>query len=368
MRLIYALSLLISISTFAQTIPKILERVSQKNDLMPATGKFKQQKVENQQRRTIVFLTAVEKKALGINQDEVAFANFRHNNNFFIASIDGLKSSTDGRPLSSSNLIEKIVLSKKHWAGKSRPETKELEVHAELLFYFKSNSGVKLHFNQNSQIKLSQPQRLATLVLSIEAIRSSSESTTPFFPAALGSNFAIGHRIVSLHERNTQHRDDPDRTTSSYKLNLNDTKSKRKNFNSAEALLSASLEKSHDLGRKEAYNMFNNNCTNNLFKIFDENLNYNQSIGGKISYHLIKEDIVSFVQEDLEKILTFIERMAVENQNMIDIKSFNKLKKYLQSHVISQAEDIQLNDSTGNLLYQVPAFIDGHLEARGMIK
>lgn len=368
MKLIYALGLFISLNSFAKTIPEILQQVSQVNDLMPKNGQFKNHKVENKQRRTIVFLNSNEKKVFGLKADEIAFANFRHNGNFFIASIEGLKSSSDGRPISSSSLIEKVVLSKKHWAGKARPETKELEVHAELIFYFKNSSGIKLHYNQSTESNLKQPQRLSSLVLSIEAIRSSLENDTPFFPASLGSNFAIGHRIVSLHERNTQHRDDPERTTSSHRLNLGDTRSRKLNFNSAEALLSLSLEKSNDLGRKEAYNMFTSNCTNNLFKIIDEALNFNRSIDGKINYSLIKEDITSFVQEDLETILNFIEKMALEKQNFIDMQSFEKLKKYLQSHLITQAEDIQLNETTGNLLYQVPAFIDGHLKARGLIE
>jgi hypothetical protein len=359
---------IISLNGFAQTIPKLLERVTQSNDPMPSSGKFKGQKVENQQRRTIVFLNSSEKKALSLTQDEVAFANFRHNGSFFIASIDGLKSGIDGRPLKSQNIIEKIVLSKKHWAGKTRPDTKEMEVHAELIFYFKAQSGVKLHFNQNSQLKLKVPQRLGSLVLSIEAIRSSEESKSPFFPAALGSHFAIGHRILSLHERNTQHRDDPERTTSSYRLNFADTKSKREYNLSEEAILMASLEKSHDLARKQAYNMFNNNCTNNIFRILDENLIYNQSSTGLVNYQLIKEDIVSFVHDDLEVMMNFVENLAQQNQSYVDLKSLEKLRNYLHRHIINRAEDIQIKEATGVLLYQVPAFIDGHLKARGLIK
>ncbi len=370
MKWLLTLTCLVSTSVFAQSIPEILNRVSQANDKMPRVGKFRNQTVENNQRRTIMFLDNNEKKAFGISPQSLAFANFRHNGQFFIATIDGMRSNSQGRPQASNNIIEKIILSKKHWAGKTRPETKEMEVHAELLFYFKQNAGVNLIYNQNTKAPLKNSQRLGSLVLSVEAIRSSQHEKAEFFPAALGPNFAIGHRIVSLYERNMQHRDDPERTIKSYKLNLNDTRSRRNSFGSSEALLAGSLEKSNDLGRKQPYHIVMNNCTNNLFTVLDENMTYNRSRGGKIDYSVIKQDIVDFVNKDLDAMINFLDHMASKNQNFVDAQTREMLRKYVIEHSLTRAEDIDMSkvNSPDNLMYQVPAFIDGHLEARGLIK
>jgi hypothetical protein len=370
MKWLVVLSCLLTTTAFAQTIPQILNRVSQDKDLMPRAGKYKNQTVENGQRRTITFLTKAEKEKLGIKPDIMAFANFRHNGQFFIATIDGMKTNSQGRPTSAKSLVEKIVLSKKHWAGKTRPETKEMEVHAELLFYFKKDSGINLIFNQNTQSALSKPQTLANVVLSIEAIRSSKAEKAPFFPDALGPNFAIGHRIVSLYERNMQHKDDPERTITSYRFTMNDTRSKRNGFGPSEALLAGSLEKSNDLGRRQAYHIITNNCTNNIFNVLDENITYNQSRGNRIDYSLIKQDIVDFVNKDLDAMLNFLENMAEKNQNVVDKETRELLRKYVVEHSLSRASDIDMSkvSSPDNLMYQVPAFIDGHLRARGLLK
>lgn len=361
---------LFSTTAFAQTIPQILNRVSQASDQMPRLGKYKNQTVENDQRRTIVLLSADEKQTLGIQSDTLAFANFRHNGQFYIAAIEGMKSNSQGRPVSSKKLIEKIILSKKHWAGKTRPETKEMEVHAELLFYFQKDNGIKLIYNQNKKSLLARPQILGSLVLSVEAIRSSQAKEAAFFPDALGPNFAIGHRIVSVYERNMQHRDDPERTITSYRFDMSDTKSKRNGFGPAESLLAGSIEKSHDLGRKQTYHIITNNCTNNIFNVLDENISYNKSRDGKIDYSLIKKDIVDFVNRDLNAMLSFLENMADKNKNVIDPQTRELLRKYVVEHSLARVEDIDMSkvNSPDNLMYQVPAFIDGHLRARGLYR
>ncbi len=370
MKWFLALACLATSTVFAQTIPQILDRVSQEKDMMPRMGKYKNQTVENGQRRTIMFLSKNEKKVLGINPETVAFANYRHNNQFFIASIEGMKVNSQNRPSSSSPLIEKIILSKKHWAGKSRPETKEMEVHAELLFYFKKGKGVSLVYNQNTKSQIKNNQMIGSAVLSVEAVRSSKAEHASFFPDALGPHFALAPRIVSLYERNMQHRDDPERTLTSYKLNLSDTKSKRSGMAAAEALLAGSLEKSNDTGRKEAYHIITNNCTNNQFEVMDKNISYNKNHGGKIDYSLIKQDIVDFVNKDLDTMLNFLEDMADKNKNVVDAQTRELLRKYVVEHSLSRASDIDMSqvNSPNNLMYQVPAFIDGHLRARGLLK
>ena len=370
MKWLMILTCLASQSIFAQTIPQILNRVSQEKDMMPKLGKYKNQTVENGQRRTIMFLTPAEKKTLGIKENIMAFANFRHNNQFFIATIDEMKVDKNSRATSAPSIIEKIILSKKHWAGKVRPATKEMEVHAEVLFYFKSNSGVRLIYNQSTQAHVAKAQTLSAAVLSVEAVRSSKAEHAAFFPDALGPNFALGPRIVSLYERNMQHRDDPERMIKSYKLDLSDTVSKRSGLGSNESLLAAALEKSNDTGRKETYHIIFNNCTNNLFNILDASLTYNKSHGGKIDYSIIKEDIVDFVNKDLENMLSFLEEMADKNQNSVDAKTKEILRKYIVEHSLSRASDIDMSkvNSPDNLMYQAPAFIDGHLKARGLVK
>lgn len=346
-----------------------LKRVSQENDLMPALGRYKNQLVENIQRRTLVFLTQEEKKLFKIRPHVLAFANFRHNKIFHVAYFNDIfVNPVNGEITGANSFVEKVILSKKHWAGKTRPETKDLEVHAELLFYFRNGSGITLVYNQNSK-QFIRPLTLGSAVLSVEAIRPVRDENASFFPYALGPNFAIGHRVISLFERNMQHKDDPERTTSSHRLDLRNTSSRLARMGPSEATLITSLMRSHSLGRNHAYDLFTNNCTNNIFDVLDTSLVFNKSLGGKIHYNVIKNDVVNFVNSDLKDIIEFLEDMSSPYQQGVDAKTRNILRNYLAQFSLRQASDLNMEKikEPKKLLYQVPAFIDAHLKARGLI-
>jgi hypothetical protein len=356
-------------NTSSVTINSFLNRVSQSKNVMPVLGTYKNQFVENNQRRTLMFLTESEKKLLGIAPHKLAFANFRHNKEFYVATIDHLEVQ-NSNAIFTKPIVEKIVLSKKHWAGKIRLELKDLEVHSELVFYLKDGFHVNLVYNQSKKLnQIHSPQILKSLVLSVEAIRSQKEPNAPFFPGALGPNFAIGHRIVSLYERNEQHRDDPNRTTSSFRINFSQTKANSQSMRPEELILIKALYKSNDLGRSETYHIISNNCTNTLFRLFDENLKYNQSTSKKINLSIIKSDVNKFVKNDLNDIIAFLEELSNEYKNSLDEKSRNLLREKLINFSSKKINTVELEalNNPSEFLFEIPAFINTHLKARGLI-
>jgi hypothetical protein len=351
-----------------------LERFLQNNDPMPAIGKYAREHVENIQKRTLIFLNATEKTALGIPAQQVAFANFRHQKTFYVATIPGLNADSRNIPLFSEALISKVTLAKKHWSARTRPETKNLEVHAELLYSFKKGKGIQLLLNQDTKQRLSVRPLLKDVVLSIEAVRSRETFNAPYIPDGLGPHFAIAYRVVSLPERNEQHLDDPDRIVTQDVLDLSDTRSLWPEIARPEdALLFSALKASHDYARKGVYNAFLENCTNNLFKLMDETLSYRFSQGGSLDLNSLKIEIQKFVKTDLVEILAYLKKVSQTQEVLQSPAAQTSLGQLIQEiQIVSQQQALQLNleevAQPQTYLTQIPAFIRGHLLARGLIR
>lgn len=339
---------------------------------MPAQGKYKGQLVENGQRRALKLLTANQKAELGLDSKELVFANFRHNGTFFIAKIPGIVTSSSGKIIGTQNVVSRVVLSEKHWAGKIREATRSVEAHAELVFYPTKGNEIRLIANQDRKQILPKPQILNdAIVLSVEAVRSVDDVKAPFFPNATGPNFAIVHRIVSNHERNMQHRDDPDREIDSNKLKFDQVSSKKyigaenrasEIQNPMDALLVTAILRSELKGRKETYGIVTKNCTNSLFQLLDDVLIYKAGIDKA----KIRKGILRFVKNDLPKIVNYLEeqkKFAEQERAIIDPAlnaGLEKIKKYVEKDLT----DAEIDES---FMSSLPAFIKPHLKARALL-
>lgn len=331
---------------------------------MPAYGKFKGQFVETTRRRAISFLTFEEKRLIGIPENQIAFANFRHANTFYVATIPGVKVNERNEVLSTENIVDKIIFSTKHWAAKTRKATENVEVHAELGFFLKPGQGIQLWVNQDQQIKLPEIKTLKeSIVYSIEAVRSQEQYDQGFFPAALGPNFAIAHRIVSNTERNIQHLDDPDRSITSRRLKFDGIQSRSSVVaNPQDILLVGALMKSNQIQRSQPYEMATNNCTNNQFTLLDENLVYKNN---SVDLEQVRKAYNKFLQVDLKNILDFLVDLKTKDKNLDPAlkDAIDQLVSQLSQGVSSKLKDVKVDS---RFLITLPALIDGHLKARGL--
>lgn len=336
-----------------------------KDEKMPPFGKYAGQLVETAQRRAVVLLTDEEKINLGIPVGQIAFANFRHAKTFYVATIPGITVDSKNRILKTKDIVEKIVFSEKHWAAQIRKETQSLEAHSELSIFLKDQEGIQLILNQDTQTKLNQPRELKEpLVYSIEAVRSKQDPDAGFFPSALGPNFALANRLESNTERNMQHRDDPDRIIISNRLDFTGTTSRFPAvLSSKDAVLVSAILKSNKNQRGVAYEVLTDNCTNGLFNILDESVVYKNKIDNK----KIKEAVVKFTRKDLKVILLYLQKQkaeAIGNGVVLAAgidEALNELSKYSE-------KEARQADIDSHFLLTIPAFINGHLRGRGLIK
>lgn len=369
----FTLCLTATLAWSAPSIETDLKNYLQDNELMPQTGDFAGEIIENDEKRTLVFLTPEQKRLYNIDESDIAVANFRHIGKFYIATIPAINMGEYNNLESISPLIEDATFVKASWAGKVRPETASVEVHSEMLFNLKDTAKIELVFNQDEVKFLEKPIALSGAVLSIEAIRSKDSLDAEFMPAGLGYNFAVGHRIYSLAEREIKYSKAKDTTFKSYKLDFSNTISNRGDIRPQDYLFYWGLRMSDLYGRSQTYNLLQNNCTNRLFDILDMALSYNNDKGGKIDFSAINENYISWVNQDLDKVIAFLVKMKAAKAGI-------EYPAEVQQLIATQGKDLTLNTldqmaiSTGaennpkNFLYQLPMFIEGHLKARGLIK
>lgn len=333
-------------------------------EYMPEMGKYRGQTVETDRRRALQFLTLEEKVKLNIPTQQLAFANFRHSGVFYIATFKGIKVDSQNNIISTEPLVEKIILSEKHWAAKIRKETKSIEAHAEFSFFIKPGQEIQLIANQDLKTKLLNPRILKEpVVFSVEAVRSANDPNADFFPAALGPNFAIAMRIESNTERNQQHLDDPDRIIISNRLVFDQTKSQLPHIQRSEdSVLVRALGMSVENQRSHAYEVMTNNCTNNLFKILDQSVIYKNNINTET----IRKAVIKFNKKDLPKIIDYLkaQRLKAAQDNIYVDKKLDDLIQELTQYNEGQIKTMKISET---FMTSVPAFIEGHLKARGLI-
>ncbi len=368
--LILLFSLLLSAFSFASEKTE-LKSFLQNNELMPASGAFAGQKIENKEKRSLIFLTPAQKKVFGIDPYDLAFANFRHNETFYIATIPSMKVYADNTLYRASQVVEEVAFVKAHWAAKERPQTASVEVHSELLFKFKNTAGIKLIYNQNKANYI-EPIILNKAVFSIEAVRSAAEPNADFFKYAMGDNFAVANRFYSFAERKIRYRNDPGVEFSVFPLDFSNTKSFSQRANSQDYLLFQSLSSSHYYGRNQTYNLFTSNCTNRAFDLLDYSMKYNANTTGKINFSYVEENYVQWINDDLDELIDFLAIMAQSKGYELPIELKYLSKNGSKSLALKYLADMKKTWGTEanmkNVFYNLPMFIEGHLKARGLVK
>ncbi len=88
---IWLFSFFLSFSVLASSAQEQeLSKFLQDKDLMPASGNFAGEYVENDEKRTLIILDDKQKRLFGIDASDMAFSNFRHNGEFYIATIPAM--------------------------------------------------------------------------------------------------------------------------------------------------------------------------------------------------------------------------------------------------------------------------------------
>ncbi len=383
-KILLLLSLLFSVACSHQTINNVAQENTQasqrklsseefgidwtrfiSDELMPSFGKFSTEIVEKIQRRAVILLTTQEKINLKIPIQQIAFANFRHAGVFYVATIPGIIVDQNNVVVKTDHIVEKIIFSEKHWAAKIRKETQSIEAHSELSIFLKAGHGIQLIVNQDTKEKLKVIKTLnEPIVYSVEAVRSELHPTIGFFPYALGPNFALARRIESSTERNIQHLDDPDRKIVSNHLDFKNTKSRiRYVSDPKDAVLVSSILKSNEDQRHTAYEIVTNNCTNGIFNILDSSLIYKNN---KIDTERIRNAVIKFSQNDLKQILEYLKQQkfkAAQQGTALSAgldETIDVISKYSERATLK-------TEIPNDFLTTIPAFIGGHLQARGLI-
>lgn len=334
-------------------------------DYMPSQGMYKGQPVETTQKRAVFLLTEQEKINLGIPNDQLAFANFRHSGVFYIASIPGFKMDKNNNLIQTNEVVEKIIFSEKHWSAQNRKETKSVEVHSELSFFLNKNSLITLWYNQDQQTKLPMPRILnESVVYSVEAARPASDKNAQFFPGALGPHFALVFRVESNTERNQQHREDPERTIISNNLDFSGTTSRLSStINSMDTILYNAILTSEKNQRQQTYQIATNNCTNNLFDLIDHSVKYNQ----EFDINVLKKEIKKFNKNEVPVLITFLKNKSQEAKKLnINLDSeFNSMVNELVKYNNNQIDTLEVSET---FMLSFPGFLKGHLKARHLIE
>src|SRR5690606_28675748 len=148
---------------------------------------------------------------------------------------------------------------------------------------------LKLVYDQTKRFKFFKPTRISKAIVSVEALRPEGKEELDFMPYSLSSNFAVAHLVYSWEQRAILKSQEPDTRYDFIRLNFSNQRSHFDNVRSPmTALFIAGIQKSVELARNNAYNMFTYNCTNMLFKLIDETLN------PKFDFEPVREDALKF--------------------------------------------------------------------------
>lgn len=338
-------------------------RFDQTSDPMPSLGAFRGEVVQHTTRRTLIPLTINEKKELGLDPKAYILANFWHKNNYYLVEIPGVKVSPLGTSIYyGTPIIEKVDFVKEHWAYTSRPETREVEAHSELLFTFKKGCELKLVYDQKEHFKFFKPTRINKAIVSVEALRPEGKENLDFMPYALSPNFAVAHLVYSWEQRAIIKSQEPETHYNFIPLNFRYQSSQVQNVRSTmTALFLSGVQKSVMLGRKNAYDMFTYNCTNKLFELIDESLNSN------FDFEVLRSDVLKFSKNELPRLINYVEDLTKDKTSNIPSDVKVQLKNILQTEFIKNIKEHKATEKDLNFLSAFPPFVEGHLKARKLI-
>lgn len=347
-------------------IGEYLQLYDQSEDRMPSTGAFKNQTVENNQSRTLILLSPAEKTLFGIDEDHLAFANFRHLGKFYIASIAGLTVGPDQKIRNSFDVVSSVIFQKEHWSP-TAPETTELEAHSLLRFTFRRGMGIRLAYDQTHQkfMPTSTPL-IQEIVASWEAIRSKNKPQEGFLPSSLKFDFAAAYLVYSAAERARQLGLQKKTRFVNFPLNLTRSRSNIHGIQSQkDALLFHALKSSSQWGRNQTYNILLNNCTARAFDLLDVALRQT----GPLDFRGIQQRTIEFANNDSKLMAQFLIRMARDKKIQLPREIETGLTQLASGTLLKLAKDLDFSrmNNPKSFLYETPPFVESHLKARGFI-
>lgn len=385
-----------SIVGFSQIYQTVDDRFLQSHDKLK-NGSNAGELLEYKNKRTPLILKANEISDYGLEDNKTYIANFKHavkngskvDSSFYIAEVIGSKvKNLSAKSILASDINNRasVHFVKEKWAGDKRAQIQELEAHSSLLIRFprpdtlaypENARGVKLVMKQTDVgilKKIKNPILISDIVISIEAFRTHKEENKGFFPGGLLDHFGVGLRIYSAAEN--YHR--RGKEVSSYHDDYYSLKyvpvknSMIKNADPAMALLTQAIIDTDIMGRTQNYNLFNYNCTNMLFNLIDQVLDYskvNKYGSNKIDHDEYYTEIKTAIEKNFNNVINYLSNSIFSDvtarysdfYHIVKDAVRNKGKEDLLSYIES------MDSRERELLSSYPIFIKANLIGRGIL-
>lgn len=254
----------VSTSTFAGKIPEVCSKVISKNlandpffaPRIMSGGTYQGECLANEKRRNITLLKSTDSRlkkiVSNIKKDRIYFANFRHNNEYFIAEYT--PNSIDRTLLVFEKFIEGSLA-----PGELKGSQLVFTGHIQLRFLLKKGQALKL-YKQTASGLVKSPLSVNDFSYAMYAIRPESLLGTTYEPFGEGrrAGYAMSHNFLSTHDVAIEYKNyiDPDKA----RVGQYELESSGLDF---EKTLMALLKQSDGLyqsKKSEIYDTFLNNC------------------------------------------------------------------------------------------------------------
>lgn len=220
-------------------------------------GLFKGQCINSCEQRSV--------KIIKQDNNSLTIANFRHQQQFWIATI----------PLDS---LEDVIY-----------QTEEIfqscpACHSQLRFRFRANNPVIL----KSQTTLGEREvTVRDIVYSVEATGLPGMNFDPL--SALLDFYGLSYRFISLEDRADRMINVDQHIVNQLRLVISNTEGRR--------LLQETAKQSDRIGMSRMYNLFDRNCTSELFRILDTTVSKKLPKTPQLFINLPSGDFISYLME-----------------------------------------------------------------------
>lgn len=254
----------ISSTAFAEKIPDVCTNVISKGmakdpffvSRIMSGGTYQGECLANEKRRNITILKSTDSRLKNIvpniKKDRLYFANFRHQNEYYIAEYT--PNSIDRTLLTFEKFIEGSLA-----PGELKGSQLVFTGHIQLRFLLKKEMGLKL-YRQTSNSLIRSPLKVSDFSYAMYAIRPESLLGTTYEPFGEGrrAGYAMSHNFLSTHD-----------VAIEYKNYINPEKARVGQYEleasglDFEKTLMALLKQSNELyhsKESEIYDTFLNNC------------------------------------------------------------------------------------------------------------
>lgn len=342
------------------------------NDVAPRGTQFPGAPLTVNSKRTLVELTAVEKRAIGYGEQDLVFANYRRGDQHYFIYFPGVRVGRKNADRSISFLdvesggrdhIRDISFVKERWSEGARPLSSSIEIHTLLLVRFNERYFPRLVLSQEAMERnpsdarvfaRGQGDAVPELILSTEAVRLEGREDTPFFKGAFQHQFAVTHLVYDYGTRQATTRAEGG-TYEVVPLDFSrvnvraDSPIFRVTRAPRMALFLQALNMNQVLERQRIYDLFMTNCTTDVFKLFQDIW-----VMGPLDTREINRNVERFVRQDLPNLVRFAEQMGLERLKttypdavqalaMIGVslaqdRLTGKIASFVQAHSFSEQE------------------------------